>query len=255
MNFTVVIPARYASARLPGKPLADICGKPMVQHTWERAQESGAARILIATDDARIADSAHGFGAEVCMTSAEHATGTDRLAEVAALEGFADDAILVNLQGDEPAMPPQLLRQVAEDMDAHPDASVTTLNQRIQHAAELFDPHVVKTVMDAQGYALYFSRAPVPWDRDAFAVTREDLRADAEHWRHLGVYAYRAGFLKRFATWPLSPLEGMESLEQLRVLWQGERIHCTAATESPGHGVDSPADLERMRAWFTKQGA
>ncbi len=247
MSFVVIIPARYASQRLPGKPLLPIGDKPMVQHVYERALESGAGRVAVATDDVRIAEVVEGFGGEVCMTAAEHASGTDRLAEAAEQLGLEDEQVVVNLQGDEPLMPPALLHQVAEDMEAHPDASVTTLCTPIHTAAELFDPHVVKVVSDAAGYALYFSRAVIPWDRDAFAVTTEELPPQAEHYRHLGIYAYRTGFLRRYSSLEPCALERMESLEQLRVLWAGERIHVAEAAERPGHGVDTAADLERVR--------
>lgn len=251
MGFHILIPARYASSRLPGKPLLDIGGKPMLQHVYERASASGAASVVIATDDPRIEEAARAFGAAVCMTSAEHRSGSERLAEAVMLLGYGTDEIVVNLQGDEPLMPPALLRQVADNLERHPAAAVATLCTRIHTAAELFDPHVVKVVCDREGYALYFSRAVIPWDRDAFAVTTEELPPQAEHFRHLGLYAYRAGFLQRYVR--LSPChpEQMESLEQLRVLWHGERIHVAEALELPGAGVDTPADLARMRALLT----
>lgn len=249
MAFRVVIPARYGASRLPGKPLMEIGGRPMLQHVCERAAESGAATVLVATDDARIRDAAEGFGAEVCMTAAHHPSGTERLAEVAALQGWAPDEIVVNLQGDEPLMPAALIRQVAEDMLSRPGADVATLATPLHTAAELFDPHAVKVVTDRDGYALLFSRAPVPWDRDAFAVTTERLPEDAAHphFRHLGLYAYRAGFLQEYAGLEPSPLERMESLEQLRVLWHGRRIHVAEAAVLPGPGVDTVEDLERVR--------
>ncbi len=246
MKFSVIIPARYASTRLPGKPLVDIAGKPMVQHVYERAMESGATRVCIATDDERIARAAASFGAEAIMTSPDHPSGTDRLAEAVTLLGLDDDHIVVNLQGDEPMMPASLIHQVAEDLHAHAGAAVATLCERITTAAELFDPHVVKVVMDEAGNALYFSRAVIPWDRDAFSVTTETLPEQAEHYRHIGLYAYSAGFIREYVQWPACPLERMESLEQLRVLWQGRRIHVTVAGEHPGHAVDTEEDLERV---------
>lgn len=246
MGFCVVIPARYASVRLPGKPLRDIAGRPMIQHVYQRALASGADAVIIATDDQRIADAANAFGADVALTSAHHPSGSDRLAEVVSQRGYTAEQIIVNLQGDEPLMPAALIRQVADNLANHERASVTTLCQRIHTAAELFDPHVVKVVRDECDYALYFSRAVIPWDRDAFAVTTEALPARAEHYRHIGLYAYRAGFIQDYVNWPACHLEQMESLEQLRVLWRGHRIHVAEASEAPGHGVDTEADLQRV---------
>ncbi|HEY0721688.1 MAG TPA: 3-deoxy-manno-octulosonate cytidylyltransferase [Gammaproteobacteria bacterium] len=253
MAFRVVIPARYASTRLPGKPLLDIAGKPMVQHVYERARESGASHVIVATDDQRIAEVVQGFGGEVCMTDINHKQGTERIAEVVTRLEIGDEEIIVNLQGDEPLMPPQLLKQVADNLASHASVPMATLCTRIHTAAELFDPHVVKVVSDSQGYALYFSRAVIPWDRDAFAVTTEELPEKAEHYRHLGIYAYRAGFIRDYVNWPACQLETMESLEQLRVLWHGRRIHVDVALESPGHGVDTPADLEKVRELMAKR--
>lgn len=247
MNFCVLIPARYASTRLPGKPLLDIGGRPMVQHVYERAVESGADRVVIATDDPRIEEAASGFGAPVCRTGEQHRSGTERLAEAVRRLGLQPNDIVVNLQGDEPLMPPVLLRQVAENLAANESAHMATLCTRIREAGELFDPHAVKVVTDKSGYALYFSRAVIPWDREAFAVTTEELPESAEHYRHLGIYAYRAGFLQEYAAWPACDIETMESLEQLRALWNGARIHVAEAVEGPGPGVDTPADLERVR--------
>ncbi len=245
MRFKVIIPARYASTRLPGKPLRELAGKPMLQHVFERAQASGAEQVIIATDDERIRRAAHAFGAEVCMTSDAHASGTDRLAEAAQQLGLADDEIVVNLQGDEPLMPPALMRQVAENLAAHTDASVATVCTPVKSAEELFDVHVAKVVMSQQGNALYFSRAPIPWQRAAFAQSDEALPPHAEHYRHIGLYAYRVGFLQQFVTWPMCALEQTESLEQLRVLWNGHKIHVALACETPGPGVDTEQDLTR----------
>jgi len=245
MGFVVVIPARYASSRLPGKPLLTLAGKPMIQHVYERARASGADEVIIATDDQRIQQVAASFGATVALTSDQHPSGTDRLAEVVSQRGIAAETIIVNLQGDEPSMPASLIRQVAENLLQHTQASVSTLCQRITTAADLFDPHVVKVVTDRQGMALTFSRAAIPWDRDAFSVTTEELPQRSEHFRHIGLYAYRAGFITEYVQWPLCALEQMESLEQLRVLWQGYRIHVDVAKESPGHGVDTENDLKR----------
>jgi len=193
LGFHVIIPARYASTRLPAKPLLEIDGKPMLQHVVERAQESGAASVTVATDDSRIEQAVQGFGGTVCMTGEHHQSGTERLAEAAQKLGLADEDIVVNLQGDEPLMPPRLLRQVAHILEGDHGADMSTLCTRIHTAAELFDPHVVKVVMDRLGNALYFSRAVIPWDRDAFAVTTEELPEQAVHYRHLGLYAYRVG--------------------------------------------------------------
>ena len=248
--FKVVIPARYGSSRLPGKPLLKINGKPMVQHVYEQAQLSGAEEVAVATDDARILDMVNSFGGEVMMTSSEHHSGTDRIAEVAEKLGWADDVIVVNLQGDEPCMPPSLIHQVAKDMAEHESADVTTLSSPIVEKSQLFDPHVVKVVTDQQGFALYFSRAPIPWHRDEFAMDDRPLPEGVGFYRHIGLYAYRVGFLERFTTMPPSPIELAESLEQLRVLWQGGRIHVSLAKENPGHGVDTADDLKRVRGGF-----
>jgi len=250
MEFKVVIPSRYASSRLPGKPLLDIGGKSMIQHVYERACESRASQVVIATDDGRIAAAGEEFGAEVCMTSESHRSGSDRIAEVVRRLGWADETIVVNLQGDEPTMPPALIHQVALDMDAHEQAGVTTLCTPITERDTLFDPHVVKVVTDAEGYALYFSRAPIPWHRDEFQRQMTTLPEDMGFARHIGLYAYRAGYLERYVSWPPSPLEQAESLEQLRVLWHGGRIHVSGAGEVPGHGVDTAADLARVRGQF-----
>lgn len=246
MGFAVIIPARYASTRLPGKPLLPLAGRPMIQHVYERALDSGADHVVIATDDERIREAAQGFAADVIMTSERHPSGTDRLAEVIDKRSFADDQIIVNLQGDEPLMPAALIRQVAENLQAHEQASVSTLCEPITTAADLFDPHVVKVVIDVNGMALMFSRAAVPWDRDAFSVTVEELPERSIHFRHIGLYAYRAGFVRRYVTWPPCALEQVESLEQLRVLWNGYGIHVAVATEAPGHGVDTENDLRRV---------
>ncbi len=244
--FKVVIPARHASTRLPGKPLLEIAGKPLIRHVYERAQATAAAEILIATDDARIAAACQAFGAEVVMTRGDHRSGTDRLAEVIALRGWPDETLVVNLQGDEAGMPPALVDQVAAGLAGHERVGMATLAYPIQDAETLFDPHVVKVVTDAQGYALYFSRAPIPWHRDEFHGGRQTLPPGVGFLRHIGLYAYRAAFLARFVAWPPAPLELAESLEQLRVLWHGEGIHVGLATEEPGPGVDTAADVQRL---------
>jgi 3-deoxy-manno-octulosonate cytidylyltransferase (CMP-KDO synthetase) len=243
MNFKVVIPARYASTRLPGKPLLSIAGKPMIQHVYERAAGSGAEQVVIATDDDRIAAVARAFSAEVYVTSGQHNSGTERIAEVVRSYAWKQDTIVVNLQGDEPCMPAALLTQVAQDMNAHADASVTTLATRVDDRNRLFDPHIVKVVTDVAGYALYFSRAPIPWHRDEFAVGSPGLPVDTPFLRHIGLYSYRAGFLQQYVEWPRSLLEQAESLEQLRVLWHGHRIHVSEALREPGPGVDTWDDI------------
>ncbi len=246
-RFRVIIPARYASTRLPGKPLLEIAGRPMLQHVWERARASGADEVVIATDDERIRRAAEGFGARVIMTAASHRSGTDRLAEAVEQLGCAAGDVIVNVQGDEPQMPPENVAQVAANLERHGDAGVATLCEPIRTAEELFNPNVVKVVFDHAGYALYFSRAPIPWERDAFAAAPEALPEGAGHYRHLGIYAYRAGFLREYVAWPGCALEHSEALEQLRVLWQGRRIHVAEAHMRPPAGVDTEADLERVR--------
>lgn len=255
MNFRVVIPARLASTRLPGKPLLDIAGKPMIQHVHERALESGARQVIIAVEDARVQKCAEGFGAEVCMTSTAHRSGTDRLAEVVQKYGFADEDIIVNVQGDEPRLPPALIRQVADDLQRYDQAGVSTLACPITDAAELFDPNAVKVVMDDRGYALYFSRAPIPWSRERFATAPPSGRLpdDGRWYRHIGIYGYRCGFLRRYSQWSATQLEQCEALEQLRVLVHGERIHASVTPQAPEAGVDTPADLERVRRAMTGQ--
>ncbi len=238
-SFRVAIPARYASTRFPGKPLAPIAGRTMLEHVWRRACEAGAEEVVVATDDDRIAAAADGFGATVCMTRADHPSGTDRLAEVARARGWSDDAIVVNLQGDEPLMPPVVLRQVAEDLAAFPDAALATLCTPLANRAERDEPNTVKVVTDRAGYALYFSRASIPYPRTPDAA--------AAH-RHLGIYAYRAGFLRRFTALEPAPIERAEQLEQLRALWHGHRIHVTEAAAIPAAGVDDPADVARVEA-------
>lgn len=244
MSFTVVIPARYQSTRLPGKPLADIAGKPMVQWVYEQALQSGAERVIVATDDPRVEQAVHDFGGLVCMTSAEHQSGTERLAEVVALMGIEDDHIIVNVQGDEPLIPPSIIRQVADNLSSS-QAPMATLAVEIDHQDEIFNPNAVKVVADKEGYALYFSRAAIPWDRDNFALPEKPIVQPLM--RHIGIYAYRAGFINTYIHWQPSMLEKIESLEQLRVLWYGEKIHVAVALEAPPAGVDTPEDLAVVR--------
>ena len=240
----LVIPARYASTRLPGKPLRDLAGKPMIQHVYERAQEAaeevGFEEIIIATDDQRIKEACENFGAEVCMTSKDHETGSDRLAEVVALKQWADDTIVVNLQGDEPLTPISSLKQVAANLADHPESSIATLSTPISTDAEYNDPNVVKVVTDKQGLALYFSRAAIPMQRDKGIEISEFAQ------RHIGIYAYRASYLKSFASMDPCKIENLEKLEQLRAMWHGARIHVEVAEQVPGHGVDTEEDLKAV---------
>ena len=245
--FTVVIPSRFASTRLPGKPLQMIAGKPMVQHVWEQACKSSAQQVVVATDDQRIVDACHAFGAHVVLTRADHESGTDRLAEVATQLGLASDAIVVNVQGDEPMIPPQVIDQVAANLAAHPEARMATLAEPIEDAQTLFNPNVVKVVSDINGLALTFSRSTLPWARDDFALHPDTLPAGVPYRRHIGIYAYRAGFLHDFVSWGPCWLENTERLEQLRALWHGVRIHVADVLEAPPAGVDTPEDLERVR--------
>lgn len=247
--FTVVIPARMASSRLPGKPLADIAGLPMVVRVARQAAQSRAARVLVATDHADVRDACERHGVMALMTRADHASGTDRLAEVATQLGLSDDHVLVNVQGDEPLIDPALIDRLAERL-AGGEAPMATLVHPLGSAEEMFNPNVVKVVIDRQDYALYFSRAPIPWARDAFAQTRAALPPGLPVVRHIGMYAYRAGFLQTYARLAPAPLEAFEALEQLRALWYGYRIAVTTVDEIPAPGVDTPEDLERVRKLF-----
>ena len=236
-NTVLVIPSRFASSRLPGKPLRLIAGKPMIQHVYERAAKSDFETILIATEDKKIQACCEDFGATVCMTSDQHETGSDRLAEVAEIYGWSDNTIVVNLQGDEPLTPIANLYQVATNLAHNPDASMATLATPILDAKQILDPNVVKVVIDKNGMALYFSRASIPFQRDA--------GDDNHHYalRHIGIYAYRVSYLKAFTAREICPLENLEKLEQLRALWHGARLHVAIAEEIPGHGVDTEEDL------------
>ncbi len=249
MTFYVVIPARYASTRLPAKPLKMIAGKPMIQHVYERACESDATQVIIATDDARIESVAIAFGAKVVMTSATHNSGTDRLQEVVAQLGLGAEDIVVNVQGDEPLIPAAVINQVAENLAHNRFASVATLSEPIHSLEDFRNPNIVKAVADQTGRALYFSRAPIPWARDHFAQANViDLPENFPAQRHIGIYAYRVALLNRFVTWPQAQLEKIESLEQLRVLAQGDAIHIAEACAQVPGGVDTEADLQRVRA-------
>ncbi|MDH5518069.1 MAG: 3-deoxy-manno-octulosonate cytidylyltransferase [Gammaproteobacteria bacterium] len=243
-DFKIVIPARFASSRFPAKPLADLCGKPLLQHVYECACLTAADTVVIATDDDRIAHAAHQFGATVCMTSADHASGTDRIVEVAEKLGWEDDVIVVNLQGDEPLTPKEIIVQVAKNLHANPAAVCATLSAALTTRDEITNPNVVKVVSDKNGFALYFSRAGIPYDRDK-TIPADDL---SEYQRHIGIYAYRVGFLKQYAKMPVCTVEKHEALEQLRILWNGMKIHVEQALALPGHGVDTPEDLEQVKA-------
>ncbi|WP_373091993.1 3-deoxy-manno-octulosonate cytidylyltransferase [Zhongshania sp.] len=247
MSYTVIIPARFASSRLPGKPLLDIAGKPMIQHVWERAVDSDASRVVIATEDQRVFDVCQGFGAEVIMTLASHESGTDRLQEVVSKLQLSDEEIVVNVQGDEPLIPKAAIAQVAENLAAKPGAGIATLGEAINDIEVIFNPNAVKAVADRQSYALYFSRAPMPWCRDDWAGEELRLPDNAPFLRHIGIYAYRVSFLHEFVHWPMGVLESFEKLEQLRAMENGVRIHiATACVDIPG-GVDTEADLQNVR--------
>ncbi|MHB1403148.1 MAG: 3-deoxy-manno-octulosonate cytidylyltransferase [Thiobacillus sp.] len=249
MRFRVVIPARYASSRLPGKPLADIGGRPMVLHVLERALQAGAESVVVATDDARVQQAVAAAGHQALMTSPDHQSGTERLVEVAETLGWDDDTLVVNVQGDEPLIDPMLIREAARQLVLHDDAVMATLAHPIHDHADFINPNVVKVVADEAGYALYFSRAPIPWPRDAFSA-QQPMPHELGALRHIGLYAYRAGFLRTYASLASSPLERYEMLEQLRVLWHGHRISLGITPIAPAPGVDTPEDLARVRALF-----
>lgn len=244
--FHVVIPARYASTRLPGKVLRPLAGRPMVEHVWQRASASGAASVTIATDERRVADAAEAFGAAVCLTRADHASGTDRIAEVVQTGGWGDDTVVVNVQGDEPLMPPALIAQVAQALAGRADADVATARTAIGDEHSWRDPNIVKVVVDSRDVALYFSRAPIPWPREGW-------KGEPAAWRHLGIYAYRVRTLRRLSALPPCALERSEALEQLRAQWHGMRIVVVAAQAVPGAGVDTAADLARVEALLAQR--
>ena len=251
MSFVVVIPARYQSSRLPGKVLADIGGKPMIQWVAEKAKASGADKVIIATDNDEVAKAVEAFGGEVCRTRDDHQSGTERLAEVVEQYGFAQEQVIVNVQGDEPFIPSDNIAQVAANLNGQSQARMATLAVHIDDAEEAFNPNAVKVLTDKNGYALYFSRATIPYDRTRFLTAKADgetLDIGDYYLRHIGIYAYQAGFIKDYVSWPASELEKIESLEQLRVLWQGEKIHVEVAkSRTPVEGVDTPEDLEKAR--------
>jgi 3-deoxy-manno-octulosonate cytidylyltransferase (CMP-KDO synthetase) len=246
--FKIVIPARYGSSRLPGKPLLPIAGKPMIAHVCERALEVGASEVVVATDDERIRDAVACMGVRAVMTRPEHNSGTERIAEVAEVLAWADSEVVVNLQGDEPLMRPELIRRLASMLVGQGEADVATLAAPITERAEVFNPNAVKVVLDKSGHALYFSRAPIPWHRDSFAGTDAVLPEGFPYLRHIGIYAYTAGFLRRYVGWPPSRLETIESLEQLRILWRGERIRVLIVEQAPEAGIDTEEDLRRVQS-------
>lgn len=247
MEFTVIIPARYQSSRFPGKPLVDINGKPMVQWVYEKAEQSGARRVIVATDDQRIKEVVEGFGGQVCMTRADHDSGTERLAEVVQLLALPDEEIIVNVQGGEPFIPAENIVQVAKNLAQNQQAKMATLSVKIDDIDEAFNGNAVKVVTDANGNALYFSRATIPYDRSRFlGVKPSDIKDIGDFYqRHIGIYAYSAAFIKQYIELDVSPLEHIESLEQLRVLWHGYAIHVEQARCTPPPGIDTPDDLQR----------
>lgn len=250
MSFTVIIPARLASSRLPEKVILDLAGKPIIQWVYEKALASGANQVWIAPDDDKVKQIAEGFGAQVIMTSPDHNSGTERLAEVVQSLNLPDDEIVVNVQGDEPLLPTENIDQLAQNL-ARSGAPMATLSVAISDVDEVFNPNAVKVVTDKQGFALYFSRAPIPYERDNFQ-TSPVTQVGGHFQRHIGIYAYRADFIRRYVSWPASSLEQIESLEQLRVLWHGEKIHVAEAKVVPPAGVDTQDDLDALRALMTK---
>ena len=246
-DFQVVVPARFASSRLPGKPLADICGKPMVVHVAERAAISGAREVWVATDHEEVATAVRRHGHAAVMTRIDHPTGTDRIAEVVQARAWPDETIVVNVQGDEPLISPELIRDVATRLAQSPLAAIATACHPIENDADVFDPNVVKVVMDATGHAMYFSRASIPYARDWYRAHRS-RPPGLPVLRHIGIYAYRCAFLRTYAALAPCPIEQYEALEQLRALWHGHRIAVTVTTQAPAPGVDTPGDLERVRA-------
>ena len=243
-DYNIVIPARYASSRFPGKPLIEINGKSMLEHVYRVATKSDASKVVIATDDQRIIDTASQFCDHVLMTSDQHQSGTDRLAEVCDIMQWQESDIVVNLQGDEPLTPPELLHQVAENLHKYPDASIATLTTPIADKSDINDPNIVKLVSDINGYALYFSRAMIPFQRDI----EDDVDYNKHYQRHLGIYAYRVSFLNAYSQMPQCELETIEKLEQLRAMYHGHKIHTQQAVKLPGPGIDTPEDLQKVNA-------
>ena len=244
--FKVVIPARYGSSRLPGKPLLNIAGKPMVLHVCDRAKQAGAEQIVVATDDRRILDTVKNYGFNAVMTSPTHESGTERLAEVAEILQWNNEDIIVNLQGDEPLIPAEYIVLVANSLALQTVAGIATLAAEISETEEIFNPNAVKVVLDKQCYALYFSRAAIPWDREEFQLSKPVIARNDTYLRHIGMYAYRVSFLQRYVQWESSALEKIEMLEQLRILWEGEKILVAKVDQAPEAGVDTQEDLLRV---------
>ena len=254
MSFTVVIPARFASTRLPGKLLLDLGGKPVLQHVYERAQESGAERVIVATDHDDIVDAVKKFSGEVVVTDIRHQSGTDRIAEVIDKIAMEDQTVVVNVQGDEPLIDPQLVKKVATNLEQYSAASIATACSKLDSVDDLVNPNIVKVVTDENGYALYFSRAPIPWHREGFAqlLTKGALDCDMEslgvcYFRHIGIYAYRAQFLRTYVKLPQSTLEKTEALEQLRALSNGYKIHVGETLANDAIGIDTQDDYEKAK--------
>ncbi len=248
--FKVVIPARFGSTRLHGKPLLLIAGKPMIAHVCEQAREANADEVIVATDDERILNAVLELGFQAVLTRENHESGTERIAEVAEKFGWSDDTIIVNLQGDEPLLPADYIRQVAHALANQTQAGIATLAAKIHDSDEIFNPNAVKVVLDKNGYALYFSRAPIPWNRAEFKMPPAPLSESGDSLRHIGLYAYTAGFLKTYCEWEASPLEHIEALEQLRILWHGEKILVQIVDKTPPAGVDTLEDLQRVEAFL-----
>lgn len=249
MKIYIIIPARYQSSRLPGKPLADIAGKPMIQHVYEQAKKSKADHVIIATDDDRVIVAAKLFEGKVCLTAASHQSGTERISEVIDQLNISDEDIIINIQGDEPFIPPAIINQVIDRLTTEQIAKVATLCEPIYSIDEVFNPNINKVIIDKKGYAIYFSRAPIPYYRDGFS--NKKMPADFNYYRHVGIYGYRAGFVKQYSQWEPSPIEKIENLEQLRILYYGEKIAVDIAIEKSGIGIDTPEDLALARKLMT----
>jgi len=252
VNFKVIIPARYDSTRLPGKVLLPLAGKPLIEWVYQQAKKSESSEIIIATDSEKVNSVATGFGAQVCMTASSHTTGTDRLVEVVTKKGWQDDIVVINVQGDEPLIEPELINNLATSLYTNKDASIATLATPIKTGKDQFDPNIVKVVRDKQGFALYFSRAAIPWNRDGFTQVVDTNNRETNNqkvsnvYRHIGIYAYRVGFLKKYSSMEKCELEELEALEQLRALYNGYKIVVDIVDEPPGHGVDTEDDLKKV---------
>ncbi len=252
LRFKVVIPARFGSTRLPGKPLLTIAGKPMIAHVCERALEAGADDIIVATDNEQIKNTVCALGIKAVMTNPNHQSGTERITETVKHCGWGDSDIIVNLQGDEPLIPPTIIREVAAALANQQTVGIATLAAKIIDPQEIFNPNAVKVVVNKMGYALYFSRAPIPWERDAFVNSGREPSGKIAYLRHIGIYAYKVDFLKRYCSWEPSPLEAIESLEQLRILWHGEAICVKIVDKTPEAGIDTAEDLIRVERILCK---